>query len=341
MDNDDRESVENQSAGDAHLIRMIVPADDAAATGRIVSFSFGDGKCTGALFQFLSTFSNIFIEFFPHGFQIMGMLINKTSKSYDMISYMTFKKDKIFEYSFFPQNIRSNSDRSINSLTVKLVTTQITSGFKKAKGSTVLRFELKNDNPKFEMFVINGASVIPHFLDYEIIQSIPCPIHSSIVDQKTEPNHKLTSELLASIINTAGAKYNNVAYDYRISIYKGGITMQTNAPSMGIVPFGEISGEPLVFNLEHSTTKYLNKLHKITPRGTILITAVDNSIFKISMPIGSCGDGFIFQYPKATNYMIPYGQQQISYGTDQIERTPRIQNYPVDYTQYQNVNPKV
>jgi hypothetical protein len=330
MDLEERESAENQSAGDTKLINLISLKDDAVSTGLALAIGLGDGKCSKAIFDMFSVFPIIIVEAFLHGFQIMGILQNKETKSNDTIAYMTFKKEKIAEYFFFPKNIRTADGKPATSLTFCLSTSQINSALKKGKATTIMRFEWNVNQPKICLSITNGASTIPYYLDTQFIASFPCPLPSNIVNPKLEPNFKMTAELFSAAMSTASLKYDNHAYDFTFTIHTNGITVHTKAPGVGKLSYGNTSDPGIEFLLENSASKLLCKVHKITPRGTVLVTSLDKNVFKITLPIASCGDGFIFQFPKPVNLILPnqsapqlqytqemqqnYGQQrQISY----------------------------
>lgn len=352
MDLEERESAENQSLGDTKLINLISLKDDAVSAGLTLAIGLGDGKCTKAIFDMLGAFPVIIIEAFSYGFQIMGISSNKETKANDMIMYMTFKKEKIAEYFFHPKNIRTNDGKVANSLTFCLATSQINSALKKGKATTIMRFEWNNNQPKICLSITNGASTIPYYLDTNFIASYPCPLPSSIVNPKLEPNFKMTAELFSAAMSTASLKYDNHAYDFTFTIHANGITVHTKAPGVGKLPYGNTTDPGIEFLLENSSSKHLCKVHKITPRGTILITALDRTLFKITLPIGSCGDGFIFQFPKPANLMIPnqsapqlqyiqgvqqnYGpQRQISYVPQGINQQNNFNQQALQQQQWQ------
>lgn len=330
MDLEEKESAENQSLGDTKLINLISLKDDAISAGLTLAIGLGDGKCSKAMFDMLSAFPSIIIEAFAHGFQIIGINTNKDSKtnSDNMITYMTFKKEKIAEYFFYPKNIRTNDGKILSSITFSLATSQINSALKKCKATTIMRFEWNSNQPKVCLHITNGASTIPYFLDTNFTQSFPCPLPSNISNPKLEPNFKMTSELFSTAMATAALKYDNHGYDFNFIIHANGITVQTKAPGVGKLPYGNTNDAGIEFLLENSVSKHLCKVHKITPRGTILITALDRNVFKITLPIGSCGDGFIFQFPKPN---IPTSQ----YNNNQYQQLQYQQQPQLQYQQYQ------
>ena len=337
MDSDDRESAEFQSIGDAHMIKMIPQEDTAVANGTVLSISLSDGKVTQNLFSFMKTFANIYLECSEEGFQFIGLLNNKQTKTYDlsnenknydMVSYLTFKKDKVPEYFFCPGNLQFEVPNRNKSLTFILKMNQITTMLKKTKmkATTILRFDLNGRTNTFSMYIVNGISIIPYTLEHTICNCIRDVIPQSLSDMRLSPNYKFSVELFYTMINAAAAKSDNVAHDYRIAIHKGGVAVQTDAPGIGAVSYGKMCYDPYVFKLSHESTKYLGLIHKITPRAIILLTANDDSAFKLSFPIGSCGEGFIFQFPKIIYNTIPDYQQNIMF-QQRVQENVQITNY--------------
>lgn len=344
MDSDDREPIENQSIGDAHMIKMIPQEDTAVANGTVLSISLSDGKVTAALFAFLKIFTNIYLECYEDGFQFIGQLPSKQSKgyetnndqkNYDMISYLTFRKDKVPEYFFCPSNLKIEVPGSKKSLTFMLSMNQITTMLKKTKmkATTILRFDFNGYSNAFAMYVVNGVSIIPYTLQATISERVKDIIPSMISDVKLVPNYKFSVELFYTMINAAAAKSDNVAYDFRIAIHKGGVAVQTDAPGIGPIPYGTMRDNPYVFKLSHESTRYFGLIHKITPRATVLLTATDDTIFKVSFPIGSCGEGFIFQFPKQSTVSLDYQSQysQIGYGNNVNVQQPGWQLPQIGY----------
>lgn len=327
MDSDDRELIENQSIGDAHIIKMIPQEDTAVANGTVLSISLSDGKVTSNLFAFLKTFTDIYLECSEDGFQFIGMLPSKQTKpyetmnekkEYDMFSYSTFRKDKVTEYFYCPSNLRVEVPGSSRSLTFKLSMNQISTMLKKTKmkATTILRFDYNGSTNTFAMYIVNGISIIPYTLQFSLVESIKNIIPPAVANIKLTPNYKFSVELFYTMINAAAAKSDNVAYDFRFAIHNGGAAVQTDAPGIGPISYGTMRENPNVFKLFYDATKYLGLIHKITPRATVLLTATDDTVFKVSYPIGSCGEGFLFQFPKRDITSIDYQSQytQLSYG---------------------------
>ena len=192
------------------------------------------------------------------------------------------------------------SYRSAKSLTFMLSMNQISTLMKKSKikALTTLRFDFNGKTNNFCMYVSHNGSFTPYTLDFQLVDKIKCPIPGSIVSDKLTPNYKINVDMFGTMISNAAAKSDNVAYDYSLAIYKGGIALQTDAPCVGPISYGIRTDNPNIFKLSHDSTKYFGLIPKITPRGILLLTCLDDSIFKVSFPIGSCGDGFIFQFPK-------------------------------------------
>lgn len=321
MDSDDREPIENQSIGDALMTKMIPQEDAAVVNGTVLSISLGDGKVSQNLISFMKNCTNIYLQCSEDGFQFIGTLANKNSKNErtsdkdnSMVFYLNFKKDKIAEYFFCPSNLDFEITGGKKTLTFILSMNQITNLLKKTKmkATTILRFDLNGRTKTFAMYIINGVSVIPYTLNVGISETIKDIIPVQIADLKITPNYKFSVELFYTMINAAAAKSDNVAYDFRLAIYKGGVAIKTDAPGIGPIPYGKTSENPFIFDLPHESTKYFGLIHKITPRATLLLTAVDDTVFKVSFPIGSCGEGFIFQFPKPNSAkMIEYQAQSV------------------------------
>jgi hypothetical protein len=300
------------------MIKMIPQEDTAVANGTVLSISLSDGKVTQNLFSFMKICTNIFLQCTEEGFQFIGILVNKQSKMQeamsdqrrDMVFYLNFKKDKVPEYFFCPNNLNIEVPGGKNSLTFMLSMSQITTLLKKTKmkATTILRFDLNGRTNTFAMYIVNGVSVIPYTLQVQLSETVKDVVPAHISDMKLSPNYKFSVELFYTMIIAAAAKSDNVPYDFRIAIHKGGVAIQSDAPGIGAIPYGTMRDNPHVFNLSHDATKYFGLIHKITPRATVLLTAVDETVFKVSFPIGSCGEGFIFQFPKHNATVMNYQQ---------------------------------
>lgn len=339
MDADDRDA-EYQSVGDAHMIKLIPQEDMSVANGTIMSISLNDGKVIQNIFTLMKICTYIHLQCTEEGFSFIGLYTNKQSKMQktmseqrkDMVFYLTFKKDRIPEYFFCPNNLNIDMPGGKKTLTFVLSMNQITTMLKKTKikATTSLRFDLNGKTGAFAMYIVDGISVIPYTLTWHLDYPIKDVIPEKITNPKLTPNYKISVELFYKMINAAASKSDNVAYDFRIAIHKGGVAAQTDAPGVGAIPYGTMGENPDVFNLFHDSTKYFGLLHKITPRSTILLTSVDNTIFKVTFPIGSAGEGFIFQFPKqdASTILEQHQiQSQIGYTTgwgqqSQIGYTP-------------------
>jgi hypothetical protein len=343
MNIDERDSAENQSSGDTKLISLISIQDEKVSSGLTLVIGLGDGKCTKSLFDFLSAFPSIIIEAFPHGFQIIGILKNKDGQGTDMVAYMTFKSNKIAEYFFFPKNYNKYTGKECTSLKIELTTSQINNALKKGKATTIMRFELIiNDNinsTKMNLSITNGLATIPYILETRFVEEeIPLLMSPQLANLNIEPNFKMTAELLSSAMGTAALKYGNHAYDFTITIYNSGISIYTKAPDVGGIKYGKTNDQGFEFLLDNSTSKHLCKIHKITPRGTILITALDNTSFKLTMPIGSCGDGYIFKFPKLSNNIIPYQTMQtLQYSNPIYQQSQYYQQPQIPYNQLSSI----
>lgn len=335
MDSDDRDT-EYQSVGDAHMIKMIPQEDTAIAMGTILSISLSDGKVLKSVFDFMKICPEIHLQCSEEGFSFIGVYKNKqdnvTEDQKDMVFYLTFLKNKIPEYFFCPANLNVEMPDGKDILTFKLSMNQITNMLKKTKmkATTCLRFELSGKTGVFDMFIIDTGCSIPYKLTFQIDRVIKNLVPDEITNPKISPSYKFSIELFYKLINAAASKSDNVAYDFRVAIHKGGIAAQTDAPGVGPIFYGTMRENPIIFNLSHDSTKYFSIIHKITPRSTINVTALDDKIFKISFPISSCGEGYIFQYPKKGFSMVNYSQpppQQSQLTWNQHTSTPQITNY--------------
>lgn len=322
MDSDDRDA-ENQSVGDAHMIKLIPQEDTSVANGTVLSISLSDGKVMQNLFAFMKICTFIYLQCTEEGFSFIGTYTNKQSKGKentseqrpDMVFYLTFTKDRIPEYFFFPNNMGVDMAGGKKTLTFVLSMNQISTMLKKTKikATTIFRFDLNGKTNMFAMYIVDGISIIPYTLSFQMSYPIKDIVPEKITDHKLPTNYRFSVELLYKMINAAASKSDNVAYDFKIAIHKGGVAAKTDAPCVGAIPYGTMRENPHVFTLSHESTKYFGQIHKITPRGTVRLTAIDDTVFKVVFPIGSFGEAFIFQFPKQeSNTIIEYQQAQIS-----------------------------
>jgi hypothetical protein len=81
MDSDDREPIENQSIGDAMMIKMIPQEDIAVSNGTVLSISLGDGKVSQNLLTFMKSCANVYLQCSQEGFQFIGISYGKQNNT--------------------------------------------------------------------------------------------------------------------------------------------------------------------------------------------------------------------------------------------------------------------
>lgn len=329
MNIDGEELNESVSVADAKLINLISLKDDAASSGLTLAIGLSDGKLSKAMFDSFSSFPGIIIEAFSYGFQIIGVLHDKETKAIDTTVYNTFKKGKFAEYFFFPGNVK-NADGTIpTSLSFYIPTAQINTALKKSKATTIMRFEWNINNPSMILYIINGPSTIPYVLDSKYILPYVCPLPSDLSNPLLEPNFGMTVELFSTAMSTVSVKFNNHEYDFVLTIHPNGISIQTKAPGVGKLSYGNTSEPGIEFLNSNATAKYFSKIHKITPRGTVLITALDKNMYKVTLPVGSCADGYIFKYPKPVSFVVQNQSiPQLQYGQINQQNNKQITYTP-------------
>lgn len=299
MELDDNNSNDLSNIEDSQLIRNLPSKNDAISSGLIASFSFSDGKSTKALFDYMTMYSKFTIDFHVRGIQFTGILLDEKNNSLDNASYMIFKSEQLVEYIFCPENMdRINQD----SICLQLSSYSINNCLKQNKATTVFRFEYNINNPKISISVSNGATQMLYYLDFEIVETKMCPVQGNIVKSSITPNFKLTSELFSSTNKNISVKYNNILYDFNVSIYSEGFYIATEAPGVGGIPYGKNQGEAITFALKNCIAKRFAKLCKISPRSTVSLFAIDDNVFKISLAICGYGEMIIFQYPKQKGF---------------------------------------
>ncbi|MDR3597168.1 hypothetical protein [Clostridium sp.] len=308
MDLDDKESSEMQSIGDSQLLKALSSKTDDISSGLIGSFSLSDGKSSKAAFDLLGTYSDFTIEFRPEGVQIIAVLIDKQTGMADNYLYMVFTADKLVQYKFCPHNIRNRSNQS--SASISVASNIFNSILKKNKSNTNITIEYFNNKQKLDINVINSGTMMSYQVDFTVVDQATCPIPGRITSTSLTPNFKLTTELFAAAMSNVSSKYGGVSYDFNMEVYNDGFRACTEAPGVSGVPHGKCSGNFLPFPLKNAFSKKMSKIHRISPRSTISITAIDGNLFKISLPISSYGFMYNFQYPKVTNQIVPKNSPQ-------------------------------
>lgn len=284
---------------DSQLIRNLPSKNDAISSGLIASFSFSDGKSTKALFDYMTIYSKFTIDFHVRGIQFTGILNDEKNNCLDTASYMIFKSEQLVEYIFCPENMNRSDQESV---CLQIASYDINNCLKQNKATTVFRFEYNINNPRIAISVSNGPIQMPYFINFEIVESKICPVEGNIVKSSIGPNFKLTSELFSCANKIMAMKYNNILYDFNISIYSEGFHISTEAPGVGGMSYGKNDGNPISFPLKNCIAKRLAKLCKISPRSTVSLCAIDENVFKISFSICGYGEMVIFQFPKQRGF---------------------------------------
>ena len=304
----------SQIVGDAQLMNNLPRKSELIKSGLIGSIAFCDGKSCRGLFDFMTTYSEFIMEFHSQGLIIKQCLMHKPGV-YDTISYMVFKGNKQYDYTFCPENITCDGPKDY--ICVKVNSSTVFGYVKKNKATTSIIFELKNNSRSMTVSVINGITKMSYYLTYTLVPMVTYNIPQSITNPDLQHNIKITSELFSSVMNNMGIKHENVLYDFKLNIFKDGISLSTNAPGVGSIPYGNIEGPLNKFSLKHQVAKRLAKIHKISQRTGVAITCLDNSLFKIWLNVGSYSEMVIYQFPdpdasdNITQYMLQYGQTQL------------------------------
>lgn len=303
----------SQAIGDAQLMNNLPKKNELIKSGLIGSITFCDGKSIKSLFDFMTTYTDFIMEFHPQGLIIKQCLMHKPNV-YDTVSYMVFKGNKQCDYNFYPENIPGEGTKDY--ICVKVNSATVFGYVKKNKATTSIIFQLKNNSPTMMVNVINGITTLPYFLPYTLVPMITYNIPGTITDPNIIPNMKPTSELFSSAMINMGVKHENVLYDFKLNIYKEGISFSTNAPGVGSIPYGNIDGSFNKFSLKNQVSKRLAKLCKISQRTPVGITCLDNTLFKISINVGSYSEMVIYQFPDpdASDNMSQYNQYMMQYG---------------------------
>lgn len=306
-DFDGEDPSEILGAGDTQLMKIITQKSDAGNSGIIASFVLSNGKSIKSLFLYLTKYTDINFNFFKQGLQIDGISYNELN-TIDSTTYMTLKGNKLTEYNFIPSNIFGDS--TLDAVAISVNSKEFFSFLKKCRAKTSIRLELNRNNPKLILYVINDGITKVFFIDYKQTNITTCPISGSIVDPNTPDNYKTLVEVFSNEMAGQHTKYGGIFYDFNIAVYNEGIYVWSDANGVGGTPYGKVDGTYLHFQLKNSCAKHWLTLFRITPSSTLSITALDSNVLKLSMPIGSYGDMYEFQFPKITNAMIAWASQR-------------------------------
>lgn len=307
-DFDAEDSLEIKNVGDTQLMRIIPSKSDAQSSGVISSFSLSNGKMIKAIFAYMTIYQDFNITFYSQGFQLDQILLNDTG-NIETASYTIFKSDMLVEYTFCPQNAYT-SDKIPDSITINVNAKEFYAAIKKAKAQTSIRVELNRNNSKLILHVINGASSKPYYIDYRVIQAVPCPVNGEITKHNIHVNFKTLIEVFCSEMASQSTKHNGVFYDFNIAVYSEGIYVWSDASGVGGVPYGKVEGLYHSFSLKSECAKRWSGLFRMSVNSTLSISALDSNVIKLSMPVGSFGNHFIFQYPKMTSSMLTWMAQK-------------------------------
>lgn len=284
----------SQVVGDAQLMNNLPRKSELVKSGLIGSIAFCDGKSCRGLFDFMTTYPDFIMEFHPQGLIIKNCLTHKPGV-YDTVSYMVFKGTKQYDYTFCPENIPGDGQKDY--ICIKVSSATVYGYVKKNKATTSIIFELKNNSRAMTVTVINGITKLPYYLSYQIVPMVTYNLPDIITNYDIPHNIKITSELFSSAMNNMGIKHENVLYDFKLNIFKDGISLSTNAPGVGSIPYGNTEGQMVKFSLKHQVAKRLAKIHKICQRTPVAIACLDNSLFKIWLNVGSYSEMVIYQFP--------------------------------------------
>lgn len=335
MDLDGEDLTEIKSAGDTQLMKIIPSKSDALSSGIIASFSMCGGKAIKALFNYLTEYQKFNFDFYKQGFQIDGIKMYENN-TIDTLSYVIYKADKLLEYIFCPQNIPGCETRE--TISIKVSSKEIFSYLKKTKAQTSIRIELNRHTPKLILYVINGGTSKPFYIDYEFCMSTPCPISGDILKPDLVANYKTLIEVFSSEMASQSTKYGGTLYDFNLAVYREGIYVWSNAPGVGGVQYGKVEDTYLRFQLPVESAKRWSTLFKISPNATLSIFALDENIIKFYMPVTTSGEMYVFQFPKATNPMLTnLLAQRNAYPQMQMQMYPQV--YP-QMQMYQPVYPQ-
>lgn len=296
MDLDDTQINEVVVAEDNLLKQTLQSGKSAASSGVIASITYGDGKAIKSMYEFISAYKEITIEWFEQGIQIKEAIM-EGGIARDM-SYLVFDASKQLEYNFCPENIPKEFPSKEN-VCMRISVANIIGTIRDNKTATSVRFLYSAYYPQFlQVTTITGAlssnSVVPII---KLTEPSPYHISGDICSSKIQPIYKCIVESFCVNMAKLNKKIGNVSYDFVITLYTdGGICIQSLAPSSISYTHGELSGTNYKFRLEHKFAKRLAKLSKITPRTTLFFYALDNRILRLSQSISTIGmQAFFFQ----------------------------------------------
>ena len=313
--------------GDASLLKSIPSKNSALKNGVIASICLCDGKSIKSLASYIASHQAIVMEFGVDGLEIKAASIDETTKKIDFIDHLVFKIENQLEYCFCPQNLENVNDKSCVCLAIS--SDALLSCVSSSKVGTSLRLEY-NQKRKTDIAasVINGGVVITKYISTVISQPQVLQVTGDITTNKFEPKCKIVSDLFSLNMTNNSKKVRNVHYGSIIEIYNDGMKIQSKAPKVEPIVFGDDSGTSFVFHLDHKTTTRLAKLAKISPKTPIFIDA-DERVIKITMAVGAYSSLTIYQYPNSfpPQSVGGYNQSSVYSGVSQEDM--------IKYQQYQ------
>lgn len=307
MDLDDVQIHEVVVAEDNLLKQTLQSEKSATSSGVIASITFGDGKAIKSMFEFMSAYKEITIEFFPKGIQIKEANLDG-GIARDM-SYMVFDASKQLEYNFCSVNIHKEFP-SKEHVCLRISVVDIIGSIRDNKTATSVRLLYSIQNLNFlQVTTITGSLTSNSIVRVSKITE-PSPYHINGSICNSEPIYRCIVESFCANMAKLNKKIGNVSYDFEITLYtNGGICIKSLAPSSISYTNGDLTGSEYKFIMEHKFAKRLAKLSKITPRTTLFFYALDNKILRLSQSISTIGmQAFFFQQPERLQQI---GNQQV------------------------------
>ena len=318
-------------AGDSSLLDNLPTKTSALRNGTIASICLCDGKSIKSFFGYISSHKTLTLVFTPDGLEILETSFVELTNNIDYIERISFKVDQQLEYCFCPQNIDGEGDKSFIALTIP--GDALLSCVSNSKVGTSLRLEYNQKRrTDIAASVINNGVPVTKYISVVLSKSNTLQINSILAEDKVEPMCSVVSDSFSLNMANNSKKVRSVGYGTIVEIFNGGMRMQSKAPKVDPVSFGETNGTPFTFHLDPKTTIRFGKLGKISPKTPIFIDA-DENIMKIRMAICSYAKITIFQFNNMYQPKSGVSQGVVSNGFS-IEDIAKYNQYNAELNAY-------